>query len=215
LVTPSEEHGTTTALRSFSEKSFTSYSISQKGIFLKNDINVDFDELEEGGIYSFGGEFYKALMSDKVHRQVDAKVLEEETTKSVQLYAGKQSHRHFNYEFEVNGRSRQIDGIVHVGDQDVSNSTVFIIEAQINPPETKIDQLLTAVNMFNAHIPSSVHFKTVTSVIPVLGAKTMSENVAKACQKHKVWKVLPCGYGGRYTVIRAFHTIARIAKRRM
>lgn len=40
-----------------------------------------------------------------------------------------------------------------MGGQDVPNSTVYIIECQINPPDTKIEQLLSVVDSFKVYIP--------------------------------------------------------------
>jgi len=206
-----------TCKMTFSDKDeYVNYCRSNNGWIRKRDEESNEDkylsyaEIVNGGVYAFGGEYFRATTEDRQHRQVDSKVFEHETALAVQAEVGNGdnnvTHIHENVVFVVEGKKREIDGIVvHKGGTGIPGSIAYVIEAQISPPLSKVDKLIDKVELFQKYIPSSPHFNTVTQVIPILAGKIWSKDLTNACVERKIWRVTPSGRG--FKIIRSFHTL--------
>ena len=124
---------------------------------------------------------------------------------------GLNSRLHENLIFEHNGKKLEVDGIVvHKGGKDIANSTAYVIESQITPSITRIDNLIDKVDLFRSYISTSDHFRSVTHVVPVLAGKKWNQDVIDNCARKNIWRVTPSGRS--YKVIRAFHTLLKLKK---
>ena len=214
IIFPSDtnESGVDMRTRMFeNQNDFTQYCRAHNGSLCLYERDLCYKDIVDGGVYAFGGAYFRASFNESLYRQVDAKVFEHESALSVQSYVGqKDAHIHSNYIFSQDDKVSEIDGIVHVGGQNILNSVAYVIEAQLNPPLSKIDKLLKKVSLFSKHIPNSEHFKSVTNVIPVLAGKHWSPELDKKCVEKNIWRVCPSGLG--YKVIRSFSTISKMLK---
>lgn len=114
-----------------------------------------------------------------------------------------------NILFEYDNEKRTIDGLVvlHLGGVNVPISSAYIIEAQVSPHETTVNELMDKVHLFKKCCPSSSYFNSVTKVVPVLAGKQWGEGVMNACSAKGIWRVTPSSVNKAYKVIRSFHTL--------
>jgi hypothetical protein len=124
---------------------------------------------------------------------------------------GQDAHRHNNYKFYDDKKNpiMKIDGIiVHVGGENVANSTAYIVECSSSPAQTEVEKLVKKVENLKRLSKFDKHFSACTNFVPVLGGRHWDPSVLKECIDHKVWTVSPSGLG--YTgVSRNFSTLFR------
>ena len=187
----------------------------------------DFEDLEDGSIYYLLNDYYDTIRSHITHTQVEHSVLEKKLSMALVNHAGGNSHVHRNIKFKgENGKDiAEIDRIVvvHKGGEDEPHSVVYVLESATSPQVKDAKILLDKVEVFKFHAPSSPHFRSVGSVIPVLGGKIWSDEVIQECKARNETLVLrgmspmlriqPSG--NDFKVIRGFSTFARTILKRL
>ena len=184
----------------------------------------DFEDLEDGSIYYLFNCHYDTVRSHITHTQVEHRVLEEKLSMALLNHAGGNSYVHRNIKFkDENGF--EIDGIVviHKGGEDEPHSVAYVLESATSPQVKDAKILLDNVKVFKFHALSSPHFRSVGSVIPVLGGKIWSDEVIQECKARNETLVLrgmspmlriqPSG--NDFKVIRGFSTFARTLLKRL
>lgn len=176
----------------------------------KSRILNELDQLEDGGTYVLGNPYFDAIANERQHRQVEAKVLEEESKSAVIKFLGKGAHIHPIRELkDESGNSlMEIDGlIIHEGGHNVVNSSVYIVECGFNPALQKVQDLLPRLEKFKGLVKHNPHFSTTTNFYPVFGARQFSPAVNEFCKRNSIWQVRPSG--GGYEVVRNLSTLVR------
>ena len=186
-----------------------------------------FDDLVDGSIYYLFNDYYGAVVKYKTRTQAEDRVLEEQHSLALVNHAGGNSHVHRNIKFkdENNKDIAEFDRIlvVHKGGEDVPRSVVYVLESATSPQVKDAKILLDKVGLFKLHAPSSPHFRSVETVIPVLGGKIWSDEVIQECKSRNETRVLqgmspilriqPSGKD--FKVIREFSTFARTVLKRL
>jgi hypothetical protein len=154
-------------------------------------------DLVEDGMYTLSGGLLEATRNGAIRAQAEDKVLKLESGLSLCRELGPLSHLHSNVVFhDANGSPlAEFDAVVHVGGQDVPESTAYIVEAQFSPPLTKIDKLLKKADLFSTNLLSLPHYSTVTTVIPVLAGRHWKPDVIKQCISKGIMRLEPSGAG--------------------
>ena len=101
--------------------------------------------------------------------------------------------------------------VVHVGGENISNSTVYFIECGFNPELKKVEGILERLETFKNIVKHEPHFKTSTQFFPVFGAKQFSPIINTYCYQKKIWQVRPSG--ASYEVIRNYCTVSRFVSK--
>ena len=173
--------------------------------FESNKVVYKLDELEDGGTYVLGNPYFEAIADERQHRQVEAKVLEEESKFAVMKFLGERAHDHPIRQLKgQNGELlMETDGIIiHEG-----GSSVYVLECGINPSLQKVQDVLPRLEKFKGLAKHNPHFSTTTNFYPVFGARQFSPAANEFCKRHSIWQVRPSG--GGYEVVRNFSTLLR------
>ena len=187
----------------------------------------EFEDLEDGSIYYLYNDYYSSNVKYKTRTQAEDRVLEEKHSMALVNHAGGNSHVHRNIKFkDENGKDiAEIDRIVvvHKGGEDVPNSVAYVLESATSPQVKDAKILLDKVDFFNIHAPSLPHFRSVGSVVPVLGGKIWSDEVIQECKARNetlvsrgmspILRIQPSGKD--FKVIRGFSTFARTILKRL
>lgn len=188
------------------QESFKDQMFLNKCTFFKSgDLTAavtKFEDLQENVVYVGVSPWSNAIMDERTHRQVEAKVLEVEVGLAVKNAIGARSHIHMNYKFS---NEVEIDGIVvHDGGETVDDSVAYIIECGYNPNVPKVDQIFKKMETFKKFAPMDQHFRKVKSIVPIFGARLFSPVASQYCKDKNIWQVFPGGNG--YSLIRNFTT---------
>jgi hypothetical protein len=188
----------------------------------------DFEELEDGSIYYLLNCYYDAARTHKTHIQAENRVLEEKHFMTLENHTGGNSkiiHRNLKFKDDNDKDIAEIDGIVALqnGGENVPHSVAYVLESTFSPQVADVEILLDKVNVFKLHAPSSPHFRSVGSVVPVLGGKIWSDEVIQACKARNetlvlrgmspILRIQPSGKD--FKVIREFSTFARTLLKRL
>lgn len=184
------------------------------------DCVQSFDDLVDGSVYYLVNSFYDTVVNNRTRAQVESRVLEEQLSMALVEHLGGIAHVHRNLKFmdEHSKDTIEFDRIViHEGADDVPDSVVNVLEFALSPQVEDVKLLLDKVEMFKLHAPFSSHFRSVGTVVPVLGGKMWSDEVIQKCQATNAARVLqgmrpilrmqPSGKG--FKVIREFSTFRR------
>ena len=162
-----------------------------------------FDDLVDGGIYTYGGPWLNADSNKRTSARVDATMVEIGSGLAVRndvrrIMGTDTAHLHLNYkEMDVNERPIfEIDAIVHSADASSSNATAHVVECANAPQPGEVDILLAKVEKLKlaAASPSS-HFHNCTLFVPVLAGRLWSAETTAKCKAHNppIWRVKPMG----------------------
>ena len=175
---------------------------NRASLFVDNVAFRQFDDLVDGGTYTYGGEAYQADKRKQTSEQVNSKMVEIGCGLAVRNAVrgtAETAHTHFGHvENDDSGRPIfEIDAlIVHSPDASRSNTTAYVVETANAPQPKKVEQLLATIEKLKqaAASPSS-HFHNCTTFVPVLGGRYWSPETTAKCKEHSppIWRVKPSG----------------------
>jgi hypothetical protein len=182
-----------------------------------------FEDISSGITYGIVGGRYGTISDKKTRSQVEDRILEHQIALAVANYVGDGAHVHRNMEIideTTNQVVAEVNGIIiHKGGENIPHSVAHVAECAFSPQLYDIERLLEKVQKFERYAPSSSHFSTVTSFVPVLGGKNWSEEVIQKCRATNemralrgasvspIWRVQPSGMD--FKVVREFSTATR------
>ena len=177
---------------------------NRASLFVEDQAFDRFEELDDGGIYTFGGPAFDADRSKRTSTRVDATMVEIGCGQAVQKYvsgiAGSgTAHLHLGF-IEKDDRGKpivEIDAVVvHRADVRSPQATAYVVETANAPQPDKVEKLLDRVEKLQlaATSPSS-RFHTCTVFVPVLGGRYWSTETTAKCKAHRppIWRVKPSG----------------------
>ena len=187
-----------------------------------------YDALVHGSIYCLHNGYYTAVLNGRTRAQVEASVLESQVALAMVNDIGNGAHVHPNVKF-VDKKTKkdiaEIDSVVvvHVGGEDVPDSVAYVIECALSPQVKDVKLLLDKVEVFQLHAPSLPHFRSVETIVPVLGGKMWSDEAIQECKARSetcvsrgmrpILRIQPSGKD--FKVIRGFSTFARTLLKRL
>ena len=191
------------------------------------DCMQSFDDLVDGSVYYLANGYYDAVLSNRTRAQVEDRVLEEQLSSASVEYLGGIAHVHRN--IKVTGKDGKDKAefdrvVVHEGGEDMPDSVANVLECAQSPQVKDVEILLDKVELFKLEVvPSSSHFRSVVTVVPVLGGRMWSEEAIQECKSTNVSRVAkgirpilrmqPSGKD--FQVIREFSTFARTLLKRL
>ena len=191
------------------------------------DCMQSFDDLVDGSVYYLANGYYDAVLSNRTRAQVEDRVLEEQLSSASVEYLGGIAHVHRN--IKVTGKDGKDKAefdrvVVHEGGEGVPDSVANVLECAQSPQVKDVEILLDKVELFKLEVvPSSSHFRSVVTVVPVLGGRMWSEEAIQECKSTNVSRVAkgirpilrmqPSGKD--FQVIREFSTFARTLLKRL
>jgi hypothetical protein len=206
------------------------------GGMLSNDENTvagvidgarTYDDIVDGSTYYMVNGYYDAVLNYRTRTQVDDKVLEEQLSSALVEHLGGIAHVHRN--IKVTGKDRKDKAefdriVVHEGGEGVPDSVANVLECAQSPQVKDVEILLDKVEIFKLEVvPSSSHFRSVGTVVPVLGGRMWSEEVIQECKAKSaarvsqgmspILRMQPSGKD--FKVIREFSTFARTFLKRL
>ena len=153
-----------------------------------------YDALVDGSTYSFYNGYYNAVLNNKTRAQVEDRVLEEQVSSAMVNDIGKGAHVHRNVKFTDKTTKKDIVEldriVVHDGGEDVPDSVVYVMECALSPQVKDVNLLLDKVEAFQLHAPSSSHFHSIRTIVPVLGGRMWSQEVLQECKAKSETRVL-------------------------
>lgn len=191
------------------------------------DCVQSFDDLVDGSVYYLANCYYDAVLSDRTRAQVEERVLEEQLSSALVEYHGGIAHVHRNIKVtDKDGKDKaEFDRVVvHEGGEGVPDSVANVLEYAQSPQVKDVEILLDKVELFKLEVvPSSSHFRSVVTVVPVLGGRMWSEEVVQECKAKSAARVSQGmspilrmqPFGKDFKVIREFSTFARTLLKRL
>ena len=191
------------------------------------DCVQSFDDLVDGSVYYLANGYYDAILSNRTRAQVEDRVLEEQLSSALVEYLGGIAHVHRGIKVkDEQGKDKaEFDRIVvHEGGEDMPDSVANVLECALSPQVKDVEILLDKVELFKLEVvPSSSHFRSVGTVVPVLGGRMWSEEVVRECKTKSearvsrgmspILRMQPSGKD--FKVIREFSTFARTFLKRL
>ena len=151
-----------------------------------------YDELIDGSTYCLPNG--QAVPSARTRAQVQYRVLEHQVSLAMVNFIGRGAHVHRNVKFtdeETKKDLVELDIIVvHEGGEDVPDSVVYVIECELSPQVKDVDLLLDKVEVFRLHAPSSLQFRSVGKIVPILAGKMWSDEVIQEFEGKNEARVL-------------------------
>jgi hypothetical protein len=191
------------------------------------DCVQSFDDLVDGSVYYLANGYYDAVLSNRTRAQVEDRVLEEQVSSALVEDLGgiAQVYRGLKAKDEQGKDKAEFDRIVvPKGGDGVPDSVANVLECALSPQVKDVQILLDKVELFKLEVvPSSSDFRSVVTVVPVLGGRMWSEEVIQECKATNVSRVVkgmrpilriqPSGKD--FQVIREFSTFARTVLKRL
>ena len=187
----------------------------------------EFDDLVDDYVYYLFNDYYNDVLDNSARARVEDRVLEDQLSLALVDYLGGNAKVHRNIKFMDEKRKDFVEFdrvvVVHGGGEDVSDSVANVLECSLSPQVKDVQQLLDKVEVFKLHVPTTTQFRSVGTIVPVLGGRMWSKEVIQECRAKSEARVLrgmspivrmqPSGKD--YKVIRGFATFARICLKRL
>ena len=143
---------------------------------------------------------------------MDDKVFEFESAVAVKNAIGGTAHIHSNAVFmdqsDPPKTAMEVGAVLHEGDESLPNSVAYhLVEASYSPQPGEVEVLEQKASKFMILAKFHPHYRTVTTVIPVLAGRHWTEETIRAASHAKLWRVQPSGLG--YQIIRSLHYFVR------
>ena len=206
------------------------------GGMLSNDKNTvagvikgarTYNDIVDGSTYYLVNGYYDAVLNNRTRAQVEDRVLEEQLSSALVEDLGgiAQVYRGLKAKDEQGKNKAEFDRIVvPKGGDGVPDSVANVLECALSPQVKDVQILLDKVELFKLEVvPSSSDFRSVVTVVPVLGGRMWSEEVIQECKATNVSRVAkgmrpilrmqPSGKD--FQVIREFSTFARTLLKRL
>ena len=140
-----------------------------------------YDDIVDGSTYYMFNGYFDPVLNNRTRRLVNDRVLEDQLSSALVEHLGGTAHVHRGIKAkdeEGNDKAKFERIVVHEGGEGLPDSVANVLECALSPQLKDLEILLDKVEIFKLDVvPSSSHFSSVETVVPVLGGKMWSEEM--------------------------------------